>query len=80
VPTRLLVRATPNPATPSDITPTVIPWPDPAFDLSAATQCAVLEGPAVATLLAANQLSWFTQNGTTYSLAARPALPGDASC
>ncbi len=80
VPTKLAIRATPHPERPADLAPTVAPWPDAGIDLASASQCAIVSGDGVATLLAANQLSWFTQGGTTYSLLARPVLPGESGC
>lgn len=74
------IHATPNPAPPQDLTPTVIAWPEPSVDLSKASTCAIAAGAALPVIAEANQLTWFTQNGVTYSLAARPLLPGETGC
>jgi hypothetical protein len=75
------IRAVANPEHTSDLQPTVVPWPDPAVNLAEATECAIVSGPTVTeALLAANQLTWFTQDGVTYSLMVRPLLPGDPAC
>ena len=53
----------------------------PAVDLAAAAECAVAGGPAVTAAFAdATQLTWFTQDGVTYSLLVRPLLPGEQGC
>ena len=75
------IRATPDPEEPEDVQPTVVAWPEPAVDLAAAAECAVAGGPAVTAAFAdATQLTWFTQDGVTYSLLARPLLPGEQGC
>jgi hypothetical protein len=75
------IRATPDPQEPADGQPTVVAWPEPSVDLAAATECGVAGGPAVTDAFAdATQLTWFTQDGVTYSLMVRPLLPGDQGC
>ena len=59
----------------------MVAWPESAVDLAAAGECAVAGGPAVTAAFAdATQLTWFTQDGVTYSLLARPLLPGEQGC
>ena len=53
-------------------------WPaDVSVRLADATECTVVPAGEVGDLLAAaNQLTFFSDDGTTYQLLARPALPG----
>lgn len=74
------IHATPNPTPPQDLKPTVLAWPEPSVDLSTASTCAIAAGAALPVIAQANQLTWFTQDGVTYSLAARPLLPGETGC
>ena len=75
------IRATPDPEESEDVEPTLVAWPEPTVDLASATECAVAGGPAVTAAFAeATQLTWFTQDGVTYSLLVRPLLPGDQGC
>ena len=60
------------------IEPTVEEWPaDVSVRLADAAECTVVPAGEVGDLLAAaNQLTFFSDDGTTYQLLARPALPG----
>lgn len=60
------------------IEPTVIDWPSSvSVRLSEASSCVeVSAGEIGDTLTAANQLTFFIDEGVTYQLAARPTLPG----
>jgi hypothetical protein len=80
-PDRYAIRALANPPEPDDLEPSIVPWPDAAIDLSATGECAIVDSAAVANALrTATQLTWFTQNGTTYSVMTRPVLSGDRGC
>jgi hypothetical protein len=80
-PQSFAIRASADPTEPDELEPSIVPWSEPAVDLSTATDCAVVESLAVAAALrTATQLTWFTQNGTTYSVMARPVLSGDKGC
>ena len=75
-----LIRATPvDPATLSvDVEPTILPWPaDASVRLADAAECAVLpaaEGDAL--FVDATALTFFTDGGETYAVAAVPRVPG----
>lgn len=60
------------------IEPTVVDWPaDITVRLADATTCTEVSASEVgATLVAANQLTFFSDAGVTYQLLARPVLPG----
>lgn len=60
------------------IEPTVVEWPsDVGVRLAAATECTRVSATEIEAVLAeANQLTFFDDDGVTYQLLARPALPG----
>lgn len=63
----------------TDIPPTFVDWPvDSSIRLAEASDCAEMPASEVGDLFAsANQLTYFTENGVTYSLLVKPQLPGD---
>lgn len=65
------------------VEPTVLPWPID-IRLDAVGECAVVDGVTAetlyATLLDANMLTRFEQDGTVYEVATRPLLPGEDEC
>ncbi len=63
-----------------EIEPTVVDWPaDSGVALADASGCVNVPAADFATLFEqANQLTFFTDGGVTYSLAVKPQLPGDA--
>jgi hypothetical protein len=65
-----------------DPAPTFADWPaSTGFDLATAAECARISAEAVGSLFAdATQLTYFRQDGLTYSLAVAPVLPGDDVC
>lgn len=78
-------RVQANPVDPSqygDPAPTVVPWPaGTGVELAKASQCVVGSADKVGALFeAANQLTFFEEGTTTYSLVVAPALPGDPVC
>ncbi len=62
------------------IEPTVVDWPaDATVRLADAAICTVAAASEVGeTLSAANQLTFFTEDGVTYQVLAKPILPGTA--
>jgi len=74
-----------RPATPEElaptqdqITPEVVPWPEGAPPLSSMAQCTEVPASAVAdTFDNANQLTRFSQDGTTSTVFVRVLLPGE---
>ena len=60
------------------IEPTVVDWPtDASVRLAEATICSVVPASEVGEVLtAANQLTFFTDDGVTYQVLAKPILPG----
>ena len=74
-----LIRATPATDLSGDeIEPTLVEWPG-AIDLATASECAEVTWADSAELFQqANQLTFFTQNDVTYSVAVKQQLPGDA--
>ncbi|HEY5875458.1 MAG TPA: hypothetical protein VIT64_09165, partial [Ilumatobacteraceae bacterium] len=62
--------------------PVVQPWPaETGIRLADATSClAVAASDVQAVFDAANQLSFFEEDGVTYRLAVRPVLPGAERC
>lgn len=76
-PERFLVRATPvDDLTGYEVEPTILPWPI-EIDLGSADDCIEIPAEAIgATFADANQLTFFEQEGLTYQLAVKPALPG----
>ncbi len=60
------------------IEPTVVEWPtDVPVRLADASSCTVVPASEIGdTLAAANQLTFFTDDGVTYQVLARPVLPG----
>jgi hypothetical protein len=78
-----LIRATPSePTDDSGVEPTVVDWPaDTGIALATASDCAAVPAAAVGELFVeANQLTWFTDAGTTYQLIVKPQLPGVPAC
>ncbi|MGB0113291.1 MAG: hypothetical protein WBP59_08745 [Ilumatobacteraceae bacterium] len=63
----------------TEIEPTVVEWPSSAsVRLADASTCTLVSATDVgSTLQAANQLTFFTDDGITYQVLARPVLPGD---
>jgi hypothetical protein len=61
-----------------DPAPTIEPWPaESGVELATATDCVEADSAAVGDLLnAASQLTFFSENGVTYQVTARPAYPG----
>ena len=93
VPTTYRLRATPvEPPAPVDTAaggtaplepqPTVQPWPSgTGVALADASECVLADASKLGDVLAtANQLTWFSEAGVTYSLAVAIALPGDRGC
>ena len=74
-----LIRATPaTDLSGYEIEPTLVEWPG-AIDLATASECAEVTWADSAELFQqANQLTFFTQNDVTYSVAVKQQLPGDA--
>lgn len=62
-----------------EVEPTVVDWPaDSGVALVDASDCVSVPAADFATLFAqANQLTFFTDGGVTYSLAVKPQIPGD---
>ena len=62
--------------------PVVQPWPaETGIRLADATSCLAVPAPDVQAIFeAANQLSFFEDDGVTYRLAVRPVLPGAERC
>jgi hypothetical protein len=60
------------------IEPTVVPWPsDAGVALADATACTLVPAKGVGdTLMEANQLTFFDEDGQTYQVLAKPILPG----
>jgi hypothetical protein len=60
------------------IEPTVVEWPtDSSVRLADASSCTVVPATEIGeTLAAANQLTFFSDDGVTYQVLARPVLPG----
>jgi hypothetical protein len=60
------------------IEPTVVEWPaDVSVPLADASACTVVPATEIGeTLAAANQLTFFSDDGITYQVLARPVLPG----
>lgn len=75
-----LIRAIALTDTSTDIPPTFVDWPaDVSVRLADATDCGAIPAAEVGDLFAnANQLTYFTEDGITYSLLVKPQLPGDA--
>lgn len=88
VPEGFRLRATPaDPGTmanPDEPQPRVKPWPVDAVGLAGAADCLAVTGDAAAdvrrTMQAADQLTFFTQAGTTYRVTVRPLLPNERGC
>ncbi len=74
-----LLRATPvSDLSGYEVEPTIVEWPD-TIDLASAADCVELPWSDYADLLGgANQLTFFTSGDATYSVAAKPLLPGDS--
>lgn len=80
-PETYLIRVWPvDPTTEYDVEPTVVEWPQAVdVDLAAAAECLEVSAAGLAeTFAAANQLTFFAQDGETYQVVVRPALPGDS--
>ena len=79
-PDAYLVRSFPiDDLTGYDVEPTVVEWPIEGVDLAAASDCLEMAADDVGDLFAqANQLTFYEQDGTTWQLAVKPMLPGDA--
>ena len=62
--------------------PVVQPWPaETGMRLADATSCLAVPASDVQSVFdAANQLSFFEEDGVTYRLAVRPVLPGAERC
>lgn len=60
------------------IEPTVVEWPtDSSVQLADASSCTIVPATEIGdTLAAANQLTFFSDEGITYQVLARPVLPG----
>jgi len=72
--------ATPEELAPTadQITPDVVPWPDAAPPLASMTACTEVPAAALGdTFDQANQLTHFSQAGTTYTVFVRVLLPGE---
>lgn len=81
-PERYLVRATPvDDLSDYDLEPTVVAWPvEVEIDLATASECVEVPADVIGpTFAEANQLTFFEQDGATYRLTVKPALPG-ADC
>lgn len=61
------------------VEPSVVDWPAEAgVSLAGEPECLEVPASAVSELFeAANQLTWFAQDGVTYQLFVKPLLPGD---
>jgi hypothetical protein len=65
--------------TPDQITPEVVPWPESAPPLASMSTCTEVPAAAVGdTFDQANQLTRFSQAGSTYTVFVRVLLPGEA--
>ena len=78
-PAAYLIRATPvTDMSVYEMEPTVVAWPLDV-DLATADECAQIPAADIADTFAdATELTFFEQAGTTYQLAVKPLLPGDA--
>jgi hypothetical protein len=76
------VETTDSSVMPTEPQPVVSPWPaGTGVVLAQASNCVLADGAKVgATLTAANQLTYFSEDGVTYQLAVAIALPGDQPC
>ena len=74
-----LIRSFPDPILEGyEVEPTIVEWPAAAPSLADATECLAVPADQVGDVLAdANQLTFFTSDGATYQIAAKPQLPGD---
>ena len=74
-----LIRSFPDPILEGyEVEPTIVEWPAGAPSLAGAAECLVVPADQVGDVLAdANQLTFFTSDGTTYQIAVKPQLPGD---
>jgi hypothetical protein len=81
-PTRFAIRASASEVDPSADPPaTVVDWPLTAIQLSAATDCLVVDDAAAPALFASMTTATLVrQDGVVYSIAVRPTLPADAGC
>lgn len=61
-----------------DVPSTVTPWPaDAGVRLADTDECTVVDNPAVGEVfVTADELTYFTEDGSTYEVLARPVLPG----
>jgi hypothetical protein len=65
-----------------DVAPTMVDWPaDAPVRLADASECATVPAESFRDLFAAaNQLTWFVEDGVTYQLVVKPQLPGVPAC
>lgn len=86
LPVRYLIAAQPvelPPGTPSTNVPAprIVAWPTDLGVNLLDLKCVQIDAAKVQTLFeAADQLTYFTQEGATYQLAVRPMLPGQPGC
>lgn len=86
VPGAFRIRAVPAPDGPTDdgIEPQVLPWPVDSVRLAQPATCTPVTGPDATVLrdalAGANQLTRWTQDGTTYLVDTRTVLPGEVVC